>query len=163
MAVKIPLYNGHLTKNFGYQEMIKSSTADRLGVSNDASREHVINLVNLCNFILQPVREEFGVIRINSGYRSPALNKAVGGSKTSQHCNGEAADFESSRISNPELAAWVAKHLDFDQLILEFYDGKDPHSGWVHCSYKKDDTNRGNTLTALRVNGKTQYKKGLLK
>ena len=155
-------YNGYLTKNFAYQEMIKSSTASRLGISNDATREHVINLVNLCNFILQPVREEFGVIRINSGYRSPALNKAVGGSKTSQHCNGEAADFESSRISNPELAAWVAKHLDFDQLILEFYDGKDPHSGWVHCSYKKDDTNRGSILTALRVGGKTQYKKGLL-
>ena len=77
----IESYNGHLSKNFGYQEMIKSSTADRLGISNDASREHVINLVNLCNFILQPVREEFGVIRINSGYRSPALNKAVGGSK----------------------------------------------------------------------------------
>ena len=156
-------YNGYLTKNFSYQEMIKSSTADRIGVSNDATREHVINLVNLCNFILQPVRDEFGPIRINSGYRSPALNKAVGGSKTSQHCNGEAADFESSRISNPELATWVAKNLDFDQLILEFYDGKDPHSGWVHCSYKMDGSNRGNTLTALRVNGKTQYKKGLLK
>ena len=156
-------YNGYLTKNFSYQEMIKSSTADRIGVSNDATREHVINLVNLCNFILQPVRDEFGPIRVNSGYRSPALNKAVGGSKTSQHCNGEAADFESSRISNPELATWVAKNLDFDQLILEFYDGKDPHSGWVHCSYKMDGSNRGNTLTALRVNGKTQYKKGLLK
>ena len=161
MAIEV--YNGYLTKNFAYQEMIKSSTADRLGISNDATREHVVNLVNLCNFILQPVREEFGPVRINSGYRSPALNKAVGGSKTSQHCNGEAADFESSRISNPELATWIAKHLDFDQLILEFYDGKDPHSGWVHCSYKMDGSNRGNTLTALRVNGKTQYKKGLLK
>ena len=156
-------YNGYLTKNFSYQEMIKSSTADRIGVSNEATREHVINLVNLCNFILQPVRNQFGPIRVNSGYRSPALNKAVGGSKTSQHCNGEAADFESSRISNPELAAWVAKNLDFDQLILEFYDGKNPHSGWVHCSYKKDGSNRKNTLTALRVSGKTQYKKGLLK
>ena len=156
-------YNGYLTKNFSYQEMIKSSTAVRIGVSNDATREHVINLVNLCNFILQPVRDGFGPIRINSGYRSPALNKAVGGSKTSQHCNGEAADFESSRISNPELALWISKNLDFDQLILEFYDGKDPHSGWIHCSYKMDGSNRGATLTALRVKGKTQYKKGLLK
>ena len=156
-------YNGYLTKNFSYQEMIKSSTAQRMGVSNEATREHVINLVNLCNYILQPVRDEFGPIRINSGYRSPALNSRVGGSKTSQHCNGEAADFESSRISNPELASWVAKNLDFDQLILEFYDGKDPHSGWVPCSYKKDGTNRKNTLTALRVKGKTQYRKGLLK
>jgi hypothetical protein len=87
----------------------------------------------------------------------------VGGSKTSQHCNGEAADFESSRISNPDLAEWIAKHLEFDQLILEFYDGVDPNSGWVHCSYKKDGTNRKNTLTALRVKGKTTYKKGLLR
>ena len=162
MASKIPAYNGKLTRNFGYQEMIKSSTADRLGISNDATREHVINLVNLCNFILQPIRDEFGIIRINSGYRSPALNKAVGGSKTSQHCNGQAADFESSKISNPNLAKWIAKNLEFDQLILEFYDGKNPNSGWVHCSYKKDGTNRKSTLTALKVKGKTQYKKGLL-
>ena len=90
------------------------------------------------------------------------MNAKVGGSKTSQHCNGEAADFESSRISNPKLAAWIAKNLDFDQLILEFYDGKDPHSGWIHCSYKKDGSNRAKTLTALRVNGKTKYQNGLL-
>ena len=69
-----------------------------------------------------------------SGYRSPALNKAVGGSKTSQHCNGQAADFESTRISNPNLAKWIEKNLRFDQLILEFYDGEDPNSGWIHCS-----------------------------
>ena len=162
MAVKIPAYNGHLTKNFGYQEMIKSSTADRLGISNDATREHVINLVNVCNFILQPIRDEFGPIRINSGYRSPALNKAVGGSKTSQHCNGQAADFESTRISNPNLAKWISQNLEFDQLILEFYDGKDPNSGWVHCSYVLDGSNRRKELTALRVNGKTSYKTGLL-
>ena len=162
MAAKKPSYNGHLTKNFGYQEMIKSSTADRLGISNDATREHVINLVYLCNFILQPVRDEFGPIRINSGYRSPALNKAVGGSKTSQHCNGQAADFESTRISNPDLAKWIEKNLIFDKLILEFYDGVDPNSGWVHCSYVLDGSNRSKTMTALRVNGKTQYKNGLL-
>ena len=152
----------YMTKNFSYLEMIKSSTADRMGVSNEPTTEHVINLVNLCNFILQPVREEFGPIRISSGYRSPALNAKIGGSGKSQHCNGEAADFESSRISNPKLAAWIAKNLEFDQLILEFYDGKNPNSGWVHCSYKKDGTNRKSTLTALKVKGKTQYKKGLL-
>ena len=162
MATKKPSYNGHLSKNFGYQEMIKSSTANRLGISNDATREHVINLTNLCNFILQPVREEFGFIRINSGYRSPALNKAVGGSSTSQHCNGQAADFESTRISNPDLARWIEKHLEFDQLILEFYDGVDPNSGWIHCSYVLDGSNRSKTMTALRVNGKTAYKPGLL-
>jgi len=161
MAVKIPSYNGHLTKNFGYQEMIKSSTADRLGVSNDASREHVINLVNLCNFILQPVREEFGVIRINSGYRSPALNKAVGGSATSQHCNGQAADFESFSTPNPDLALWITKNLDFDQIILEFYDGVDPNSGWVHCSYNLMG-NRKKILTALKTKSGVVYKNGFV-
>jgi len=152
-----------LSKNFHLNEFIKSSTAERMGIDNSpATTEHLINLSVLAHAILQPVREEFGIIRINSGYRSPALNKAVGGSKTSQHCNGEAADFESTKISNPDLAKWISENLIFDQLILEFYDGKDPNSGWVHCSYKKDDTNRGSILTALRVNGKTQYKKGLL-
>ena len=143
--------------------MVKSATAERLRVDNSPSSLHLVNLTHLCINILQPVREQFGVITINSGYRSPTLNAKVGGSKTSQHCNGEAADFESSRISNPDLAEWIAKHLEFDQLILEFYDGVDPNSGWVHCSYKKDGTNRKNTLTALRVKGKTTYKKGLLR
>ena len=155
----MPMY---LTKNFALKEMTKSSTAERLGLTNTRTMEHVINLVNLCNHILQPLREEFGPIRINSGYRGPALNKAVGGSGTSQHCNGEAADFESSKVSNPDIAHWIEANLDFDQLILEFYDGKDPHSGWVHCSYRKDGSNRNKAMTALRVNGKTQYKDGLL-
>ena len=155
----MPMY---LTKNFALKEMTKSSTAERLGLTNTPTMEHIINLVNLCNHILQPLREEFGPIRINSGYRGADLNKAVGGSGTSQHCNGEAADFESSKTSNPDIAHWINDNLDFDQLILEFYDGKDPHSGWVHCSYRKDGTNRNKAMTALRVNGKTQYKDGLL-
>ena len=150
------IYQGYLTKNFSYPEMIKSSTADRLGISNDATREHVINLVNLCNFILQPVRNEFGPIRVNSGYRSPALNAKVGGSKTSQHCNGEAADFESSRISNPDLANWIAKNLEFDQLILEFYKDNEPTSGWIHCSYSSN-ANRNQSLRAQRIDGKVTY------
>ena len=151
-----------ISKNFALSEMVKSATAERLGVDNSPNLIHLVNLTHLAIHILQPVRDKFGVITINSGYRSPALNAKVGGSKTSQHCNGEAADFESSRISNPKLAAWIAENLDFDQLILEFYDGKDPHSGWIHCSYKKDGSNRAKTLTALRVNGKTKYQNGLL-
>ena len=152
----------YLTKNFALKEMTKSSTAERLGLTNTPTMEHVINLVNLCNHILQPLSEEFGPMRITSGYRGPDLNKAVGGSGTRQHCNGEAADFESSKVSNPDIAHWIEANLDFDQLILEFYDGKDPHSGWVHCSYRKDGSNRNKAMTALRVNGKTQYKDGLL-
>ena len=82
-----------LSKNFSLSEMVKSSTAERLRVDNSPSDIHLVNLTHLCINILQPVREQFGVITINSGYRSPALNAKVGGSKTSQHCNGQAADF----------------------------------------------------------------------
>ena len=152
----------YLTKNFALKEMTKSSTAERLGLTNTPTMEHVINLVNLCNHILQPLREEFGPIRINSGYRGPALNKAVGGSGTSQHCNGEAADFESSKVSNPDIAHWIEANLDFDQLILEFYDGKDPNSGWIHCSYKRDGSNRNKCMTALKRDGKVKYEQGLV-
>jgi len=151
-----------ISKNFALSEMVKSATAERLGVDNSPNLIHLVNLTHLAIHILQPVRDKFGVITINSGYRSPALNAKVGGSKTSQHCNGQAADFESTRISNPDLAKWISENLIFDQLILEFYDGVDPNSGWVHCSYVLDGSNRSKAMTALRVNGKTQYKAGLL-
>jgi len=151
-----------LSKNFALSELTKSATAERLNVDNTPNLYHLVNLTHLAIHILQPVRDKFGVITINSGYRSPTLNAKVGGSKTSQHCNGQAADFESTKISNPDLAKWIEKNLIFDQLILEFYDGVDPNSGWVHCSYVLDGSNRGKTMTALRVNGKTQYKTGLL-
>ncbi len=150
-----------ISKNFALSEMVKSATAERLGVDNSPSLIHLVNLTHLAIHILQPVRDKFGVITINSGYRSPALNAKVGGSKTSQHCNGQAGDFESFSTSNPDLARWIAKNLDFDQLILEFYDGKDPNSGWIHCSYNLMG-NRGVTLTALKTGGKVAYKKGLL-
>jgi zinc D-Ala-D-Ala carboxypeptidase len=150
-----------ISKNFALSEMVKSATAERLGVDNSPSLIHLVNLTHLAIHILQPVRDKFGVITINSGYRSPALNAKVGGSKTSQHCNGQAGDFESFSTPNPDLARWIAKNLDFDQLILEFYDGKDPNSGWIHCSYNLMG-NRGVTLTALKTGSKVVYKKGLL-
>ena len=123
-----------ISKNFSLSEMVKSATAVRLNVDNSPNSVHLVNLTHLAIHILQPVRDQFGVITINSGYRSPALNAKVGGSKTSQHCNGQAGDFESFSTPNPDLAKWISKNLEFDQLILEFYDGKDPNSGWVHCS-----------------------------
>lgn len=153
-----------LAKNFTLNELIKSSTADRMGISNwPEDDHHLVNLTNVANHILQPVRDEFGATRVNSGYRSPKLNKAVGGSDRSQHCHGEAADFECSKVGNFKLAQWIANTLDFDQLILEFYEQGKPSSGWVHCSYKSDGSNRKKVMTALRVNGKTVYKEGLIK
>ena len=151
-----------LSQNFWLNELTKSSTADRLGISNEPGIEEIVNLTVLTQHVLQPVREHFGVITVNSGYRSPALNSKVGGSKTSQHCFGEAADFEQLGTPNGEVATWISKELDFDQLILEFYTKGKPNSGWVHCSFKKDGSNRRKIMTALRVNGKTQYKQGLI-
>ena len=150
-----------LSKNFALAEMVKSATAVRLGVDNSPGSHHLVNLTHLCINILQPVREQFGVITINSGYRSPALNAKVGGSKTSQHCNGQAADFESFSTPNPDLAKWITKNLDFDQIILEFYDGKDPNSGWVHCSYNLMG-NRRKILTALKTKSGVVYKNGFV-
>ena len=150
-----------LSKNFALSEMVKSATAERLGVDNSPGLHHLVNLTHLAINILQPVREQFGVITINSGYRSPALNSKVGGSKTSQHCNGQAADFESFSTPNPDLAKWISKNLEFDQLILEFYDGKDPNSGWVHCSYNLMG-NRKKIMTALKTKSGVQYKTGFV-
>ena len=150
-----------LSKNFALSEMVKSATAERLGVDNSPGLHHLVNLTHLCINILQPVREQFGVITINSGYRSPALNSKVGGSKTSQHCNGQAVDFESFSTPNPDLAKWISKNLEFDQLILEFYDGKDPNSGWVHCSYNLMG-NRKKIMTALKTKSGVQYKTGFV-
>ena len=150
-----------LSKNFALSEMVKSATAERLNVDNSPSDIHLVNLTHLAIRILQPVRDEFGVITINSGYRSPSLNAKVGGSKTSQHCNGQAADFESFSTPNPDLAKWIANNLEFDQLILEFYDGVNPNSGWVHCSYNLMG-NRKKILTALKTGGKVVYKNGFV-
>ena len=150
-----------LSKNFALSEMVKSATAERLNVDNSPSDIHLVNLTHLAIHILQPVRDEFGVITINSGYRSPSLNAKVGGSKTSQHCNGQAADFESFSTPNPDLAKWIANNLEFDQLILEFYDGVNPNSGWVHCSYNLMG-NRKKIMTALKTKSGVQYKNGFV-
>ena len=150
-----------VSRNFALSEMVKSATAERLNVDNSPSDIHLVNLTHLAIHILQPVRDQFGVITINSGYRSPALNAKVGGSKTSQHCNGQAADFESFSTPNPDLAKWIANNLVFDQLILEFYDGVNPNSGWVHCSYNLMG-NRKKIMTALKTGGKVVYKNGFV-
>jgi|TARA_B100001079_G_scaffold44046_1_gene35320 hypothetical protein len=150
-----------LSKNFSLSEMVKSATAERLRVDNSPSSIHLVNLTHLAIHILQPVRDQFGVITINSGYRSPALNAKVGGSSKSQHCNGMAGDFESFSTPNPDLAKWIAKNLEFDQLILEFYDGKNPNSGWIHCSYNLMG-NRKKIMTALKTKSGVQYKNGFV-
>ena len=110
--------------------------------------------------ILQPCRDKFGTVTINSGLRVLDLNRAIGSGDRSSHIKGEAADFECHSASNVLLAGWIKNNLDFDQLILE-YPGPDPRDGWVHCSYKKDGSNRKQILTAVKEGKKTVYKQGL--
>jgi putative chitinase len=150
-----------LSEHFKLNEFTKSETAIRKRIDNTPGPAHASNLQKVCEKILEPVRRHYGKpVRINSGYRGPALNAAVGGSSKSQHCNGEAVDFEIDGLANPELAKWVSENCDFDQIILEFYDPKEgPNSGWVHASYS-EGKNRKQILTAVSVNGKTVYKPG---
>ena len=150
-----------LSENFTMAEFTKSQTAERRGIDNTPQGEHLEAAKELFANVVQPVRDAFGVTVINSGYRSPELNEAVGGSSRSQHCKGEAADIECPGYANGDLARWIADNLDFDQLILEFYTPGIPDSGWVHVSYKADGTNRKECLTAARIDGKTQYSVGI--
>ena len=150
-----------LSENFTMAEFIKSDTANRLGIDNTPEGEHLENAKALFENVVQKVRDHFGPTVINSGYRCPELNEAVRGSKTSQHCHGEAADIEVPGVANGDLAQWIVDNLEFDQVILEFYTPGQPSSGWVHVTYKKDGSNRNKALTAAKVDGKTQYSNGI--
>ena len=147
-----------LTEHFTLEEMIVSPTAKRLGLSNTPTAEHIENMRYCCEKILEPVRAKFGPVTVNSSYRAPRVNQAVGGSKTSQHVNGQAIDFEVKGVDNKTVADWVADNLEFDQVILEFYTKGDKNSGWVHASIKKEGGNRRQRLIATKSkSGGTTY------
>jgi len=151
-----------LTENFSLAEMTKSETALRLDLPNDPEPDHLENMKALAENVLQPVRNYFGMgVKVNSAYRHPDVNKAVGGSRTSDHCKGQAADIEIPGIANADLAQWISENLEFRQLILEFYTPGVPDSGWVHVSYVEGD-NKKQVMTAMKENGKTVYKPGLI-
>lgn len=150
-----------LSKNFTLQEFTKSQTALRQGIDNTPQGEHLEAAKKLFENVVQKVRDNFGPTVINSGYRGPKLNEAVGGSSRSQHCKGEAADIECPGTSNYDVAKWIEDNCDYDQLILEFYTPGIPDSGWVHVSYSADG-NRKKSMTAMKENGKTVYKLGLI-
>ena len=134
-----------ISKHFTLNELMKSQTALRLGLDNTPDNDALEALTALCENVLEPVREHYGLpVVVSSGYRSPAVNKAIGSKSTSQHTKGEAADIEIPGIDNLELYYWIAINADFDQAILEYYNGE-PSSGWVHVSYVGDD-NRNQTL-----------------
>ena len=125
-----------LSDHFSLAEFTKSQTAIRKGIKNEPKEKEIENMRLLCESILEPVRENYGLpFTLNSGFRSLGLNTEIGSSPTSQHVTGQAADFEIPTISNKDIAHWVMDNLDYDQLLLEFYKEGDPSSGWVHCSY----------------------------
>lgn len=151
-----------LSANFSLNELTQSETALRKGLDNTPSEEIIANLKLLAEKVLQPVREHYGKgVKVNSGYRSPEVNASVGGSKTSDHCKGQAADIEIPGVANADLAEYIKANLQFTQLILEFYTQGVPDSGWVHVSY--DPANlKCQALTAVKKDGKTAYLPGII-
>jgi len=148
-----------LSNNFNLVEFTKSQTAERKGIANNPNQLQIFAMESLCHNILERVRAAFGKpVMINSGYRSPELCEAIGSKPTSQHCDGEAADIEIYGVSNYDLAKYIENNLNFDQLILECWDGVQPNSGWVHVSYVNDEANRKDVLTYTKANG---YTKGI--
>jgi len=147
-----------ISANLTLKEVTKSLTATRRGIDNEPKGEHLTALINLANNVFQPIREHFGnPIFVSSGYRSPELNKAIGGSKTSQHCKGEAIDIDNDALeypTNSDIFWYIYDHLDFDQMIWEFGDDKSP--SWVHVSYKSEG-NRKQVLRASKSKGRTVY------
>lgn len=151
-----------LSPNFSLKEMTRSDTATRMGHANQPGEKEIANMKLLCEKVLQPIREHYGKsVKVNSGFRHPEVNASVGGSKTSDHCQGQAADIEIDGVANGDLAAWVRDNLTFRQCILEFYTQGVPDSGWVHVSYVEGD-NKKQCLTAVKQGGKTVYLSGLI-
>ena len=149
-----------LSKNLTLAEVTRSETAKRKGISNMPTPEHIENFKKLAENIFQPIREHFGVpIHISSGYRSKALNTAIGGSLSSQHCQGEAIDIDmdgsSNGITNKMVFDFIKDNLIFDQMIWEF--GTDKNPDWVHVSYESTGKQRKQILKAVKTNGKTSY------
>ena len=147
----------NLSRNFTLSELIKSDTAIRKGINNNPNAEQIEKLKELCENILQPVRDHFGRVKITSGFRSVELCMAIGSSANNQHAKAEAADFECVGVDNAELADWIKDNLPYDQLIVEYYTPGEPNSGWIHCSYIPDQP-RASYLWAYKSEGKTKYK-----
>ena len=152
----------NLTKNFTLSELTKSETALRHDMDNSPDQTAISNLQALAVHVLQPVRDHFDRgVKVNSGFRHPDVNAKVGGSKTSDHCKGMAADIEIPGVPNAELAEWIRSNLLFTQVILEFYTQGVPDSGWVHVSYDPANLKK-QALTAVKQDGKTVYLQGLV-
>ena len=145
-----------LSKNFALSEITHSNTAKRLGIENEPTEKHLQNMQHLVDNLIQPLRDSIGPIRVSSGYRNSSLNRAIGGSRSSQHCKGEALDlqfWEKGKMDNKIIYDWILQSgLEFDQMINEF------DFAWIHVSLKAKD-NRRQVLEAYKnEEGDTAYK-----
>lgn len=148
-----------ISKHISYKEGVYSRTATRLGIKNNPNAEQMENMITIAEEVFEPLRAYVGgPIKINSFFRSPELNKAIGGSTKSQHCHGQAIDLDDTfgRCTNAEMFEFIKKYLNFDQIIWEFGDDNNPD--WVHVSYVSPDRNRKRCLKAYKEKGKTNYK-----
>ena len=148
-----------ISKHISYKEGTNSITAIRRGIDNTPNDEQLDNMVLLAEKVFEPLRAWVGgPIKINSFFRCPQLNKAIGGSAKSQHCHGQAIDIDDTygKVANSEMYNYIKKNLDFDQMIWEF--GDDDNPAWVHVSYVSEDENRRRCLKAFKdKNNKTVY------
>ena len=148
-----------ISKHISYKEGIHSITAIRKGIDNEPNEEQLANMKLVAEKVFEPLRIFInGPIKVNSFFRSPDLNKAIGGSTKSQHCRGQAIDIDDTygKATNAEMYWWIKENLDFDQMIWEF--GNNDNPDWVHVSYVSPDKNRNRCLKAYREDGKTKYK-----
>jgi hypothetical protein len=149
-----------ISEHLDLSEVTRSETAKRRGISNEPTPEHLENFKKLAINVFEPIRKHFGFpIHISSGYRSKALNTAIGGSLTSQHCKGEAIDIDmdgsANGITNKMVFDYIKANIKFDQMIWEF--GSDTNPDWVHVSYSSSGKQRGQILKAIKSNGATKY------
>jgi|TARA_R110000765_G_scaffold145834_2_gene248103 hypothetical protein len=151
----------NLSEHFTLAELCKSETASRLSIDNTPDETQVDALTYLSNAVLEPIRVFYDIpYSPSSGFRSPELNQTIGGAPMSQHCAGEAADIEIPSVSNLALAWWIRSHIDYDQLILEYYDIDVPSSGWIHVSTVNPSLGGSNRHDTLVYDG-SSYTNGL--
>ena len=148
-----------ISDHITYAEAIHSNTAKRRGIDNTPNEVQVLSMKLLADKIFEPLREWVGgPIKVNSFFRSTALNEAIGGAASSQHCKGQAIDIDDvyGRKTNADMYHWIQMNLDYDQMIWEF--GTDMQPNWIHVSYVSEEKNRNKCLKAYKEHGRTKYK-----
>jgi len=147
-----------ISEHITYKEGVYSMTATRRGIDNTPNDEQLDNMEIIAEKVFEPLREWVGgPIKVNSFFRSLKLNRAIGGSRSSQHMKGQAMDIDDTFkvVANSDMYNYIKNNLDFDQLIWEFGDDENPN--WLHVSYVSKEDNRNRCLKAYRKNGRTKY------